>query len=59
MTLDSQPLPYIANKPDVVFFTDFDGTITQEDSQYQRENICIRTGMRKVNWLMLVTLCRQ
>lgn len=32
--MGSVALPYMATKPKLIFFTDFDGTITVDDSEY-------------------------
>lgn len=32
-TMGSTALPYIQTKPKIIFFTDFDGTITMDDSE--------------------------
>lgn len=32
-TMGSTVLPYMETKPKVIFFTDFDGTITVDDSE--------------------------
>lgn len=32
--MGSTVLPYMETKPKVIFFTDFDGTITVEDSEF-------------------------
>jgi 2-hydroxy-3-keto-5-methylthiopentenyl-1-phosphate phosphatase len=32
--MGSIALPYMATKPQLIFFTDFDGTITVDDSEY-------------------------
>jgi hypothetical protein len=32
--MGSTALPYMATQPKLIFFTDFDGTITVDDSEY-------------------------
>ena len=32
--MGSTALPYMETKPKIIFFTDFDGTITVDDSEY-------------------------
>ena len=33
--MGSTTLPYMETKPKLIFFTDFDGTITVDDSEYK------------------------
>ncbi len=42
------PLPYLATDPQFIFFTDFDGTITQQDSNdYITDNLGFGEALRK------------
>ena len=41
--MGSNTLPYLATKPKLIFFTDFDGTITVDDSR------CFPTKCRYLN----------
>lgn len=37
--MGSTVLPYMETKPKVIFFTDFDGTITVDDSEFSSKEI--------------------
>lgn len=37
-TMTVTTLPYMKTNPKLIFFTDFDGTITLEDSRYRRNS---------------------
>lgn len=43
----AQDLPYIKTNPKIIFFTDFDGTITIEDSKSLRCNPVSKHGWLK------------
>lgn len=42
--MGSVSLPYLKDNPKVIFFTDFDGTITLKDSELSRTNTDMRNG---------------
>jgi 2-hydroxy-3-keto-5-methylthiopentenyl-1-phosphate phosphatase len=48
MTATSQPLPALRTKPKAIFFTDFDGTITLQDSNdWMTDNLGYGVELRR------------
>ncbi|CRL21193.1 Pyridoxal phosphate phosphatase-related [Penicillium camemberti] len=48
--MGSNALPYIETKPKLIFFTDFDGTITVDDITSLRLITLVSAGKSALHW---------